>query len=1075
MAGDASHPSNLALERLLAGESHDCEEHVKGCETCRERVSALEAQGAQFRRTLHAARARNAFASADHRWRVRLMQTALVPAAVALAAVAALLTQPRVPVAPLAAGATAAPPKGAGRTPGRSLLEPRGGEGPVRLREVSLRGMQVGFGGGVLEAANEDDETGPTGPFVLKHTAVDATVSGLVARVQVTQEFENPFRDRVEAIYVFPLPDNAAVDDLTLVVGQRVIKAAIKKREEARRDYEEAKSQGRRAALLDQERPNIFTQSVANIMPGDKVRVVIRYVAPLKYDDGSFEFNFPMVVGPRYIPGAALPGASQGTGTAADSVRVPDASRITPKTLPPGQRSGRDISIKLHLDAGLPIEDLASVSHRIWVDRPSTREAEIELNADDRVPNKDLVVRWKVAGRELRSALMATRGAGGGYFALMFQPPASEAFAPVVPKEMVFVIDTSGSMTGEPLQAEKSFMRQALKAMNPDDTFTLVDFSDSASTFHPSPLANTPRNVERALAYLDALPAGGGTNQLAGIRAALVPRTDPSRLRTVLFMTDGFIGNEEEILAEVERTLGDARLFSFGVGSSVNHYLLARLAEVGRGFYQYVRADEDQGEAIERFVRRIAKPLVTDLEIDWGGLVVSEVLPRKIPDLFDQQPVIVLGKYEQPGRAQVVVHGRTGRMSRSTELEVELPERQEEHQAIATLWARARIEELERQQYRGEQADLVRQITSLGLEHRLMTRYTSFIAVDQSPVANPDSKIVTVPVAVDLPDGVTMGEGRYGQRQAGDRTIPFDGKKAGGKQGTLQPRSGGDTGLETTVGPKQPPKQKQPEQPIRGKTETLSWRPEGSSYHSTDGQDPAPVATKPPTRGVDDDFDKIFGPDRGAKQPAAQPAPKDKPKTVYIPPAPGRGTGEETISVGVGGQRVINVPGVARIAIGDPSMADVKPLGSTQLLIVGQQEGETTLLIWKADGSRVTYRVDTRAPGNKTVYIPPAAGSGSAPSKVQLEQSDIMSVVVENKAMIKACADVAKATDPTATGTIVMRWTILPNGGVSNIQTVTEEFRKTPISACLSAGIRKFRFPAYSGPQMAPVNFPFKF
>ncbi|MGC4116983.1 MAG: VIT domain-containing protein [Myxococcales bacterium] len=422
MAADASHPSDLALERLLAGEPSVCEEHVKGCAACRERVSAMEAQGAQFRRSLHAARARTAFASADHRWRVRLMQTALVPTAVALAVVAALLLQPKAPVGPIALSA-ANPQKVAGRTPsGRTVLEPRGGEAPVRLREVSLRGLQVGFGGGVMEAASEGNDSGPTGPFVLKHTSVDATVSGFLERVQVTQEFENPFRDRVEAIYVFPLPDDAAVDDMTFIVGQRVIKGEIKKREEARRDYEEAKAQGRRAALLDQERPNIFTQSVANILPGDKVRVVIRYVAPLKYDDGSFEFNFPMVVGPRYVPGAALPGESQGTGTSPDTDRVLDASRITPKTLPAGQRSGRDISVKLHLDAGLPIEDLVSVSHRLNVDRPSTREAELELSADDRVPNKDLIVRWKVAGPELRSALMATRGVGGGYFAFLLGP-----------------------------------------------------------------------------------------------------------------------------------------------------------------------------------------------------------------------------------------------------------------------------------------------------------------------------------------------------------------------------------------------------------------------------------------------------------------------------------------------------------------------------------------------------------------------------------------------------------------------------------------------------------------------------
>ncbi|MBI5547900.1 MAG: VWA domain-containing protein, partial [Deltaproteobacteria bacterium] len=653
MAGNSSSlprcPSTLALERLLAGEGGEIEAHVRGCTGCQARLSAMEAQGAQYRRTLHAVRARSSFARVDRRWRTRTMLAALLPVAAAAAVVAVVLPQAGSLVPE--GGRLATGSRLSARTPSRAaILPPRGGaEAPVRLREISLRGTSVGFGQGTLEAASEERGDGPAGPFTLKHTDVDAQVSGFVARVQVTQEFANPFRERVEAIYVFPLPDNAAVDDLTLVVGDRVIKGLIKRREEARRDYEEAKSQGRRAALLDQERPNLFTQSVANILPGESVRVVIRYVAPLKYDDGTFEFNFPMVVGPRYVPGRGLAGQSQGTGTSPDTDRVLDGSRITPPTLPAGERSGRDIAVRLRVDAGVPIEDLASVSHRLWVDRPTSRDAEIELVADDRVPNKDLIVRWRVAGRELRSALMATRGVGGGYFALMVQPEAAQVHPRVVAKEMVFVIDTSGSMGGYPLAAAKQLMRKALLSMNPDDTFMLIDFADTASSFHSTALPNTQRHVERAIAHLDALPAGGGTNQLSGIRAALDRPGDQARLRTVLFMTDGFIGNEAEILAETQRLLGGARLFSLGVGSSVNHYLLSRLADVGRGFYQYVRPDEEQSEAVERFVRRIAKPLVTDVEIDWGGLAVSEVLPRTVPDLFDHQPLIVIGKYAQPG------------------------------------------------------------------------------------------------------------------------------------------------------------------------------------------------------------------------------------------------------------------------------------------------------------------------------------------------------------------------------------------------------------------------------------------
>lgn len=748
-------PSDLALERLdadeLAGaESEAVAGHVAQCGRCRSRLDAMEAQAAQYRRTDRARRARDAFARTDRRWRRTLVFAALAPFAAAAAAAAIVL--PLRPLAP--AAAPDEPARVQGRAPPRTVLEPRPDlAAPVRLRHVEVRGLTVEFGQGSLEAATD----GARGPFTLRHTDVRAEVAGFVARVTVRQEYESPFADRVEAIYVFPLPDDAAVDDLTLKVGSRIIRGIVKRRDEARRDYEQAKHQGRRAALLDQERPNIFTQSVANIAAGERVEVSLSYVAPLRYDDGRFEFNFPMVVGPRYVPGRPVAGESQGLGASPDTDRVIDGSRVTPPVLAPGERSGRDIAVALAIDAGVPIADVDSVSHRLEMERPSMREARIRLAPDDRVPNKDLVVRWRVAGPELRSAILATRAERGGFFALLVQPEDREANPPIVPKEMVFVIDTSCSMTGLPLDAAKRAMRMAIEQMNPDDTFMLIDFADHASSFHTTPLLNTGQNVRRALAYLDALPAGGGTNQLDGIRAALELRPDPRRLRMVLLMTDGFIGNEVEIFAEAERLLGGARVFSFGVGTSVNHYLLDRLAEVGRGFAQYVRPDEDSRPAIERFVRRMARPLLTDVEIDWNGLRVSEVRPSRLPDLFDHQPLIVLGKYAEAGRARVTVHGRTGDRARATSIDIELPAREDRHGALATMWARAQIAALEKRQYGGERADVVRQITSLGLEHRLVTAYTSFVAVDETPVAAAGGPPRTVVEPTDMPELTTFG------------------------------------------------------------------------------------------------------------------------------------------------------------------------------------------------------------------------------------------------------------------------------------------------------------------------------
>ncbi|MHB8873220.1 MAG: AgmX/PglI C-terminal domain-containing protein, partial [Myxococcaceae bacterium] len=485
-----------------------------------------------------------------------------------------------------------------------------------------------------------------------------------------------------------------------------------------------------------------------------------------------------------------------------DTDRVLDASRITP----PAQRTGRDIAITVRLDAGSAIEELASISHRLWAERTSARDAVVTLDGADRIPNKDFILRWRVAGAQKKAALLAT-GGKGGTFALMLTPEAREADPVLLPKEMVFVIDTSCSMSGAPIAAEKRAMRSAIEQMNPDDTFMVIDFADRASSFHATPLPNTPPNVRRALAYLEALPASGGTNQLEGINRALTLPDDPRRLRMVLFMTDGFIGNETQVLSAAERNLGAARLFSFGVGTSVNHYLLSRLAESGRGFYQYIRPDEDPEFAVERFVRRIERPLLTDIEVDWGGLQTSEVLPRKIPDLFDAQPLVLLGRYQNPGRAVVTLRGRQNGAPVETRLEVTLPENDGSAPGLPAMWARARIAELDRQQHGGERADIIRQITTIGLEHHLVTAYTSLVAVDEVRVARAgDPRTVTVPTekpeltgegddrsrskappkAPDLDgDGLQDGTEALGgddpRSQHGAAPKPADGKKVGVK------------------------------------------------------------------------------------------------------------------------------------------------------------------------------------------------------------------------------------------------------------------------------------------------------
>lgn len=728
------HPSPLALEQLLAGQGTPAiAAHLVACETCRAQLADMELQARRFSASPRSLEARAVATRADRRWKQRAAAFTLVPAAL-LALIIAFAPRADQPESLALKPATTATPK---LRQGRELLEPRPGTWTSRVRTLPIRGRDVDFGQGGLEASQGD---GPSRPFTLTHTKVEVEVTGFMQAVTVTQTFQNPFSAPVEALYVFPLPDDAAVHDMTLTAGGRVTRAQIQKRSVARQQYETAKAEGRRAALLDQERPNIFTQSLANLLPGESVEVALQYVAPLRYDDGVYTLNFPMVVGPRYVPGATLPGESQGSGATPDTTSVPDASRITP----PSARSGRDIEVTVRLDAGTVIEDLWSVSHRLEVDRPASSRMSLWLHPLDTLPNKDLVVRWRVSGTQARAAMLA----GGGAFALMLNPEAKDANLPPTPKEMVFVIDTSCSMNGPPLDAAKRAMTRALEQMNPDDTFMLIDFADTASSFHDSPLPATDTQVRRAEAYLQALPAGGGTNQLSGIRRALARPEDPKRLRMVLLMTDGFIGNEEEILAETRKLRGEARVFGFGIGSSVNHFLLSRLSEEGRGFYQYVRPDEDAGEAVDRFVRRVRRPLITGLVVDWGGLQVADTMPAEVVDLFDAQPLIILGRYRAEGAGTVVLRGKRAGLPVVFEVPVTLPALSSEGHALSMAWARRRIEQLSAAQYNIEQPQAVEQITSLGLEFHLVTKYTSLVAVEENRATDVAATTVSEPTLV---------------------------------------------------------------------------------------------------------------------------------------------------------------------------------------------------------------------------------------------------------------------------------------------------------------------------------------
>lgn len=598
--------------------------------------------------------------------------------------------------------------------------------------------------------------------FPLKHTQVNATISGNLSRVEVTQRFENPFNDPLEAVYVFPLPDEAAVDDMEIKIGDRIIKGDIKKREEAQQIYEQAKREGRTTGLLEQERDNVFTQSLANIRPGEQIEVTIRYTDSLKFEGGDYEFVFPMVVGPRYIPGTPI-------GPEGDTDQVPDASRITPPVLKPGTRSGHDINVTVAIEAGVPIQSVQSTSHQIQVQEEGNR-VRVQLANEDTIPNKDLILRYKVAGQETQTTVLTQADERGGHFAVYLIPALTYRSNEIVPKDVVFLMDTSGSQSGDPLVKSQELMRRFINGLNPNDTFTIIDFANTATQLSSQPLPNTAQNRAKAIAYIDQLNANGGTELMNGINAVLnFPPAPAGRLRSVVLLTDGYIGNDTEVIAAVQQRLPvGVRLYSFGVGSSVNRFLLDRLAEVGRGTMQVIRQDEASGPVAEKFFRQINNPVLTNIQVEWlGEGSKPTIYPLAAPDLFANQPLVLFGRKDDRQSGRLRIRGVAAGGERYEQvLNVNFESRGEAgNPAIAQLWGRARIKELMSQMYGMETTSGVQAVTDTALAYRLLSQYTAFVAVSEEVRVDPDGTRRTVQVPVELPEGVSY-EGIFGSEEA---------------------------------------------------------------------------------------------------------------------------------------------------------------------------------------------------------------------------------------------------------------------------------------------------------------------
>ncbi len=601
-----------------------------------------------------------------------------------------------------------------------------------------------GSGAMMIKLPEEDKEI----PLPLKHTDVKGQISGYIAMVEVTQQFHNPYNEKIEAVYVLPLPQNAAVNEFIMIIGDRKIRGIIRERKEAERIYNQARSQGYVASLLTQERPNIFTQKVANIEPGKQIDVNIKYFNTLAYMDGWYEFVFPMVVGPRFNP----PCNTDGIGAVGRGQNGISGQKTEVQYLKPGERNGHDISLSLDIDAGVRIEDTDCSSHVITKNYSTPEKLTVELSNLDSIPNKDFVLRFKVAGDTIKHALVTHQDQRGGFFTLMLYPPENLNNLKRAPMEMIFVLDCSGSMSGQPIAKAKQAIKRALRQLQSEDTFQVIRFSNNASQLGPNPVPATSENIRRAIEYVDKLHGSGGTMMIEGIKAALDFDHDPKRFRLVSFMTDGYIGNETEILAAIYERLGESRIFSFGVGSSVNRYLLDRMAKLGKGAVAYIGLEDNATEIVDLFYERISHPALKDLEIDFGKMKVADVYPNQIPDLFVGRPIIITGRFENKSNTTIRISGKIGDLAQEFNIPVKL-DSTAKHPGIASIWARKQIETLASRAAYDNDSQLPEKIKQVALEYSLMSAYTSFIAVDSSRQTAGDHGI-SVAVPVPVPDGV---------------------------------------------------------------------------------------------------------------------------------------------------------------------------------------------------------------------------------------------------------------------------------------------------------------------------------
>ncbi len=579
----------------------------------------------------------------------------------------------------------------------------------------------------------------------LQETSAEVAIAGVIARVKVKQVYRNTGHTPIEAVYLFPASTRAAVHGMRMKIGDRTIEARIDRRAQARADYEAARQAGQRASLLEQQRPNVFTMNVANVLPGDTIAVELEYSELLIPEEGVYEFVYPTVVGPRY-------------GGGADRAR--DGWIANPH-VKSDQPAPYRFDLRAHVETGIALKELASPSHPIDVAYQGPARADLRLTGQGDGGNRDFVLRYRLADDRIETGVLLWEGAGAGgtrerFFALMMEPPLRPQAAQIPTREYIFLVDVSGSMHGFPLDTTKALLRKLLGGLRPTDQFNVVLFAGRSHTMSPDgSVTASPENLAQALALLDGQQGGGGTELMAGLQASYqIRRRDRSVSRSVVVVTDGYVGVEAQTYRFIRERLDQANLFAFGIGSSVNRGLIEGMARAGQGEpFVVLRAEKAAAEA-ERFRAYIEQPVLTQVSVSFHGFGATEIAPEKLPDLLARRPLILFGKYRGPASGRIEITGATGTGRFHQTVQVRPANLRQENAALRWLWARKRVALLDDDRQMAGNKAAEEAITRLGLEYSLLTAFTSFVAID-SQVVNAGGKATAVKQPLPLPEGVS--------------------------------------------------------------------------------------------------------------------------------------------------------------------------------------------------------------------------------------------------------------------------------------------------------------------------------